>query len=58
MHVRIEAEHGAAGKAQAEHASHVIDRVDRQSSSGVLATLDGDNGDQRRVDGGTNPASN
>lgn len=57
MHVRFEAEYGSAGKAQEERTIHVIDRVYRQSSSGVLEMLDGGSGDQRRVDGGTNPAS-
>lgn len=57
LHVRSEAEHGAPGKAQVEHTIHVVHRVDRQSSSGVLATMDEDYGDRRRLDGSTRTAS-
>lgn len=53
MHLRSEAEHGAAGQAQAEYTINVDHRVDRQGSPGVLATMDEDNGDRRRLDGCT-----
>lgn len=57
VHVRNKAQHGGDWAAQAEHTSHVEYRVDRQNSSGDVETLDEDNGDRRRMDGGTHPAS-
>ena len=53
MHLRSETEHGAVGQAQAEYTIDVEHRVDLQSSSAVLATMDEDNGDRRRLDGCT-----